>query len=73
MVQSGRSRTRRRARRSLSTKLRGRLARPSFYIRPWLLVVAPLYYSKERELAGESLEEPLPVRFVPSIYTGFEL
>ena len=45
----------------------------SFYIRPWLLVVAPLYYSKERELAGESLEEPLPVRFVPSIYTGFEL
>ncbi|HEU5056521.1 MAG TPA: hypothetical protein VFU21_08340 [Kofleriaceae bacterium] len=45
----------------------------SFYIRPSLLVVAPLYLSEERELAGETFEEPLPVRFVPLVYTGFEL
>jgi len=44
-----------------------------FYVRPWVLAVVPLWFSEERELAGESFEEPLPVRFVPSVYAGWEL
>ena len=41
------------------------------YITPRLLAVVPLYMSKERELAGESIDEP-PVRPVPLLYTGWE-
>ena len=44
-----------------------------FYVRPWLLAVVPLWFSEERELAGETFEEQLPVRFVPSVYAGWEI
>ena len=43
----------------------------SLYITPRLLAVVPLYYSKERTLGGETLDEA-PVRPVPLIYTGWQ-
>jgi hypothetical protein len=41
------------------------------YITPRLLAVVPLYMSKERTLAGETLDEA-PVRPVPLLYSGWE-
>jgi len=43
----------------------------SLYITPRLLAVVPLYYTKERTLGGEKLDEAA-VRPVPLLYTGWQ-
>lgn len=41
------------------------------YITPRILAVVPLYMTKERELAGEKIDEA-PVRPVPLLYAGWQ-
>lgn len=43
----------------------------NLYITPRLLAVVPLYTTKEREIAGEKVDEG-PVRPVPLLYAGWQ-
>jgi hypothetical protein len=43
----------------------------NLYVTPRLLAVVPLYRTKERTVAGESVDEG-PVRPVPLLYAGWQ-
>jgi hypothetical protein len=47
------------------------MATDHIYVTPRVLLVAPIYKTKERTLGGESVDEG-PVRVVPLLYTGWQ-
>jgi hypothetical protein len=48
------------------------LGERGLYVTPRLLAIIPIYESEEAEIAGETFDEPLPLRVVPALYAGWE-